>query len=143
VPTIAESAFIAQPIDRVFDVAADPELQLQWDAPTLRQVEKLTPGPLAQGARYRGNFKGFGVVTYEFAEFEPGRRFQHVARIPMGEMRHRFTFEQTAGGTQLTQHGDLRPNLVGRLLAPFVMNMLRKRFRTIADELAAYLASAT
>src|ERR687888_549811 len=86
VPSITEYAFIAQPTERVFDAAADPQLQLRWDAPTLRQVEKLTPGPLARGARYRGNFKGLGKVTYEFAEFEPGRAFQHVARMPMGEM---------------------------------------------------------
>ena len=84
-PSITETAFIAQPTARVFDAAADPQVQLEWDAPTLREVEKLTRGPLAPGARYRGNFKGFGVVTYEFAEFEPGRSFQHVARIPMGE----------------------------------------------------------
>ena len=141
-PTVAETAFIAHPTATVFAVAADPKLQLQWDAPTLRRVEQLTPGPLARGARYRGNFKGFGTVTYEFAEFEPGHSFQHVARIPMGEMRHRLTFEEAAGGTRLTQHGELRPNLVGRLLAPFVMRMFRKRFRTIADELNAYLASA-
>jgi Polyketide cyclase / dehydrase and lipid transport len=141
-PSIAETAFIAQPTISVFNAAVDPHLQLTWDAPTLRTVEKLTPGPLARGARYRGDFKGFGRVTYEFAEFEPGRCFQHVARIPMGEMRHRFTFEAAAGGTQLTQQGELRPNIVGRLFAPLVMNMLRKRFRTIAQELDAYLAVA-
>ena len=93
-PSIAETAYIAQPTHRVFEAAADPDVQLRWDGPTLRHVEKLTPGPLARGARYRGNFKGFGTVTYEFAEFEPGRSFQHVARMPMGEMRHRFTFEE-------------------------------------------------
>jgi uncharacterized protein YndB with AHSA1/START domain len=139
---ITETVFIAQPIATLFAAAADPQVQLKWDAPTLRHVEKLTPGPLARGARYRGNFKGMGVVTYEFSEFEPGRSFQHVARMPLGEMRHRFTFEEAAGGTRLTQHGELRPNLVGRLLAPFMMTMLRKRFRTIADELDAYLAAA-
>ena len=48
---------------------------------------------------------------------------------------------EAAGGTRLTQVGELRPNLVGRLFAPFMLRMLRKRFRTIADELDAYLAS--
>jgi uncharacterized protein YndB with AHSA1/START domain len=140
-PTISEAAFIARPAQQVFEAAADPQVQLQWDAPTLHHVERLSPGPLARGARYRGQFKGFGTVTYEFAEFEPGRCFQHVARIPLGEMRHRFTFEETSGGTRLTQQGELRPNLIGHLLAPFMLRMLRKRFRTIADELNAYLTS--
>jgi len=141
-PSVTDTAVINRPIDAVFAAAADPHVQLRWDADTLRSVEQLTPGPLGLGSRYRGNFKGFGVVTYEFAEFEPGRRFQHVARIPMGEMRHRFTFESVPAGTRVTQDGELRPNLVGRVLGPFVMGMLRKRFRTIAQELETYLAVA-
>jgi uncharacterized protein YndB with AHSA1/START domain len=141
-PTVSVTTVIAHPTSKVFDTAADPQLQLQWDAPTLSQVEKLTPGPLGRGARYRGKFKGFGLVTYEYAEFEPGRSFSHVARIPMGEMRHRFIFEETSSGTRLTQQGELRPNLVGRILAPFVMSMLSKRFRTIAAELETYLAAS-
>jgi hypothetical protein len=141
-PSVSVTAVVARPTADVFEAAADPQIQLRWDARTLRHVEQLTPGPLGRGSRFRGNFKGFGVVTYEFTEFEPGHRFQHVAKIPMGEMRHRFIFDQIPDGTRLIQEGDLRPNIVGRLLAPFIMRMLRQRFSTIAQELDAYLASA-
>lgn len=105
----------------------------------LKSVEKLTPGPLAQGSRYRGRFKGFGTVDYEFAEYEPSRRFAHQARIKLGEMRHTFTFEKVPEGTRMIQEGELLPNRLGRVLAPIMMRSLRKRFRTIAREIADYL----
>ena len=36
----------------------------------MKAVEKLTDGPLGKGSRYRGKFKGFGTIEYEFAEFD-------------------------------------------------------------------------
>src|SRR5437773_2649238 len=139
---INETATIAAPIERVFAAASDPAEQLRWDKDTLRSVEPLTPGPLVAGARYRGRFKGFGMVDYEFAEFDAPRRFAHVASMPMGRMTHRFTFRPVDGGTEITQTGSLDPNLLGRLLSPVVRAMLGKRFRLIADELSRYTATA-
>ncbi|PZR99691.1 MAG: hypothetical protein DLM69_07155 [Candidatus Chloroheliales bacterium] len=140
---VSESAIIDHPPSEVFSAAADPHKQLEWDPATLKSVEQLTPGPLRQGARYRGNFKGFGVMEYEFVEFEPGRRFTHRTIMKMGEMRHTFTFEPVATGTRLTQEGQLNPNLLGWLMGPLMTRMLRKRFREIAAELRQYLATAT
>jgi hypothetical protein len=139
--SVSESAVLGRSPEVVFHAAADPECQLVWDAATLRSVEKLSTGALGPGARYRGDFKGFGKVEYEFAEYEPGRRFAHVARIKMGEMRHVFTFEEVPQGTRMTQEGRLEPNAIGRLLGPVMMRSLKKRFRTIAVELNDYLAT--
>ena len=139
---ITVTATVAAPIERVFAAASDPAEQLRWDASTLRSVEQLTPGPLAAGTRYRGRFKGFGPVEYEYAEFDPPRRFAHLARMPMGRMTHRFTFTPVDGGTELTQTGSLDPNLLGRLLTPMVRVMLGRRFRLIARELSGYLDSS-
>lgn len=139
--TVKESAIIACPVARAFAAAADPHTQLAWDPDTLRSVEQLTPGPLTRGARYRGDFKDVGVVEYEFAEYEPERRFAHHTSMQMGKMRHIFTFERVPEGTRLTQEGHLTPNLLGRLLGPLIMAMMRKRFRVIASELNQYLTS--
>ena len=136
---VSESAVIPYPPAAVFETAADPHKQLEWDPNTLKAVEKLTQGPLGPGARYRGSFKGFGVMEYEFPEFEPPRRFAHRARLPMGEVRHTFVFEPVPEGTRLTQEGQVTPNLLGRLLRPLMARRLRKRFRTIAAELDQYL----
>jgi hypothetical protein len=139
--TVQESAIIPRPQLEVFDTAADPTTQLEWDAATLKRVEKLSPGPIGQGARYRGKFKGFGTVDFEFAEYEPPRRFTVLAKLPMGQMRHIFTFEAVPEGTRVTQEAQLTPNLLGRVAAPIMLRVLRKRFRTIADEVGTYLQS--
>jgi hypothetical protein len=133
---------IAAQLEETFDAAADPEIQLRWDAGNLLGVERLTSGPLAKGSRYRGRFKGMGTVEYEFAEFDRPRRFTHRTRVPFGTMSHRLSFEAAAEGTRLTQEAWLEPNLVGRLMSPIVGRMLRKRLPTVSAELRAYLTGA-
>jgi uncharacterized protein YndB with AHSA1/START domain len=125
--------------ERTFQVAADPETQLRWDAGTLQSVEKLTPGPLGKGSRYRGRFKGMGTVEYEFAEYDAPRRFAHRTRVPFGVMNHRLTFEPAAEGTRLTQEGWLEPNLIGRVIAPIANRLLSRRLPLVARELQDYL----
>jgi uncharacterized protein YndB with AHSA1/START domain len=136
---VAETVTIKHPRQQLFDIAADPESQLRWDPGTLRRVEKLTPGPLRAGARYRGRFKGLGTVEYEFAEYEPGRRFSHDSRMPaMGHLRHLFEFETVDGGTRLKQTIRVDPSGVGRVIAPLMKPMLRRRMRLIDAELTVY-----
>jgi hypothetical protein len=140
--TVTETAIIRGSQEEVFRTAADPEVQLRWDPGTLKSVEKLTPGPLAQGSRYRGRFKGYGTVEFEFADYDPPHRFAHRARMPLGTMNHVFTFQPVPDGTRLTQEGRLEPRGIGRVFGPLMMGALRRRFRTIARELGDYLGRA-
>lgn len=132
---------IAAPVEEVFDVAADPERQLEWDASTLRSVVKLSEGPLAKGSRYRGTFKRMGTVEYEFAEFDRPHRFAHRAALKMGRSQHVFTFEGSAGGTRITQEGTFEPKGPWVVMAPMMARMFRKRFQDISSELDAYLTA--
>jgi polyketide cyclase/dehydrase/lipid transport protein len=133
-------ATIPQPPDVVFPVISDPETQLIWDAATLRSVTKLDDGELARGSRYRGNFKGFGTVEYEFVDYQPVTRFAHLAKIPLGRMRHTTTLEPDGEGTRIIQVGELEPNLVSRLMGGMFRRNIRKRFATIVDEVSSYLS---
>ena len=135
---VTDSAVIHSAPERVFAVAADPQEQLKWDPGTLRAVEKLSSGPLAKGSRYRGDFKGYGTVEYDYTDFDPPRTFSHRATMKMGRMSHTFQFEAIPEGTRLNQVGRLEPNLLGRIMAPMLKAGLRKRFREIAAELDAY-----
>jgi hypothetical protein len=139
---VSETAIIPRPVDEVFAAASDPLKQLEWDPATMKRVEKLTPGPLGRGSRYRAAFKVMGTVEYDFPDFDPPRRFSHRTRLPMGEMRHTFIVEPVPQGTRLTQEGELRPTLLGRLMQPLMARMLRRRFRTVAQELSEYLEAA-
>ena len=138
---VSESVIIARAPQEIFDIAADPHEQLKWDPETLKQVKKLTPGPLAQGARYRGEFKGFGVVEYEFVTYEPGVRFAHHAAMNIGDMQHIFEFEAVPDGTRLTQTLLVEPKKMGKLLALIMPVMFKRRLRTINMELTGYMAS--
>jgi len=138
---VSESVIIARAPQEIFDIAADPHEQLKWDPETLKQVKKLTPGPLAQGARYRGEFKGFGVVEYEFVTYESGVRFAHHAAMNIGDMQHIFEFEAVPNGTRLTQTLLVEPKGMGKLLALIMPVMFKRRLRTINMELTGYLAS--
>ena len=139
---VSETTTIARAPQEIFDIAADPHTQLKWDPATLKHVEKLSSGPLAQGARYRGEFKGFGIVEYEFAVYEPGKRFAHHAVMNIGEMQHIFEFEAVPEGTRLTQTLLVEPKGIGKLLAPIMPMMLRRRLRTINAEIRGYVTSA-
>lgn len=135
---VNESVVIAREPADVFDVAADPERQLEWDAQTL-SVVKLTPGVLGRGARYRVTVKRFGVIEYVFPEFDRPVRFAHQALVTMGEMYHAFELEPVAEGTRLTQTIRVEPRGIGRVLRPLMPPMLRKLVRTINVELKQYL----
>ena len=135
---VSESVVIAREPADVFDIAADPERQLEWDAKTL-DVEKLTPGPLGRGARYRVEVKGLGVVEYEFSEFDRPVRFAHRGPVKIGELYHRFDFEPVPEGTRLTQAIRAEPRGIGRLLRPVMGPMLRKLLRTLNAELKEHL----
>src|SRR5215203_2705607 len=97
-PSVVVSETIPQPRGRVFEAAADPLIQRLWDANTLLSIEKLDPGPLGPGARYRGKFKGMGTVEFDYSMYEPISRFQHHSRMPVGEMFHTFELEEAPGG---------------------------------------------
>ena len=136
---VSDSVIIARSPLEIFDLAADPYTQLKWDPGTLQSVEKLTPGPLERGARYRGNFKGFGVVEYEFVEYEPGKQFAHQASMNIGDIRHIFEFEPIREGTQLTQSLIVEPKGIAKLLGPIMRRMLRRRLREINSEIKGYV----
>jgi hypothetical protein len=137
---VSHSSVLNHPPDLVFGTAAAPNKQLEWDSAVMKSVEKLNPGPLAKGARYRGDFGRMGRnVEYEFEEYDPPRRFAHRTKSPMGTLHHEFAFQSSSGGTQLTQAGRLDPNLLGRLGAPLVKRLFRRRFQQISEELGQYL----
>ncbi|MBI3243710.1 MAG: SRPBCC family protein [Chloroflexi bacterium] len=136
---ISESFIIERPPIEVFPIAADPDNQLKWDSENLKKVEKLTAGPLGRGARYRGSFKGMGVVEYDYSEYEPGRRFAHHSVVGMGDMLHLLEFEAVPEGTRLTQSMIVQTKGLWTLMTPFMKTMMRNRMRLVASEIKAYL----
>lgn len=131
-PTVSDSISISRPIARVFAALENPEVQVTYDGEMFRSVEKLTPGPIGKGTRFRGDFKGMGKVEYEYAGFEKDRLIEHAVKLPAGSARHRFEFTPEGTGTRLGQTIDVQLNLLGRILWPLMMKgMMGSRVRTL------------
>jgi uncharacterized protein YndB with AHSA1/START domain len=141
-PSVTDTTYIDRPPQIVFAALEDPETQVRYDHDTLRSVEKLTPGPIGMGTRFRGDFKGMGKVEYEYAKFELGHLIEHAVKMPFGEARHRFLFEQSTDGTRLAQTITVAPNLLGQLLWPLMIKrMMENRVRSLNERVKVYVES--
>jgi len=69
---IEGSVVICRPIEDVFAVVADPTLEPRYNA-IMTRSEKVTPGPVRVGTRFRDVTKGFGggEMTVEVTEIMP------------------------------------------------------------------------
>ena len=67
---VENSIGIAAPAETVFDYVTDVRREREWN-PQLREAEKLTPGPVGVGTRYRVRFgRGVGVAIIENTAFD-------------------------------------------------------------------------
>src|ERR1022692_4414314 len=67
---VENSIGIAAPAEAVFDYVTDVRREQEWN-PQLREAEKLTPGPVGVGTRYRVRFgRGVGAATIENTAFD-------------------------------------------------------------------------
>lgn len=120
-PTVTNSVLIAGPGASVFAAIEDPKVQMTFDE-MIRSVDKVTDGPIGKGTRFRGEFKGFGKVEYEYIDFEAGRLVVHGVKMPFGQMQHRFEVApEGSGSTRLVQSITAELNLLGKILWPIMM----------------------
>ena len=130
-PSVQDQIVIARPPETVFASLADPAVQMTYDA-EIRSIIQLSPGPVARGTRFRGDFKGLGQREIVYAELEPDRLIEHAVKLPFGAGRHRFELRPEGEGTRLVQTITLSPNVLGRILWPlFISRMLTKRVSSL------------
>lgn len=134
---IVVERIIAEPVAKLFDLVADPEQQVLWDK-GITSVEKLTPGPLSSGSRYRGQFPGLGSIEYSFLDYERNRTFAHLASMPFGNLRHRFEFlPAAAGATRIIQTIEVDPTGLWRFAMSMMAIGFKRRMRAIGARLEA------
>jgi len=142
--SVSDTVSINAPVSSVFAALADPEVQIRYDGEMFKAVEKLSPGPIGPGTRFRGRFKGMGNVEYSYDEFVDSQLIQHAVKMPFGAASHRFEFRPDTDGTTLAQSISVRPNLLGKIMWPLVMKrMMTKRVRTLNRLVKGYAEAAT
>ena len=76
---IENSIIIAARPEKVFGYVTDVRREPEWN-PQLREAEKLTPGPIGAGTRYRVRFgRGVGTAIIENTGFDRPRSWSGSA----------------------------------------------------------------
>jgi len=122
------SVMIRRPIGDVFAYVSDLRHSTEWQA-GLREVRKLTEGPLRVGTRFAFARKILGrtlEASNEFVAYEPDSVVTFRIDGPMsGEGS--YVFESTPEGTKVTSTVELRPRGLSRLAEPLIAGSLRRQ----------------
>lgn len=94
----------------VFGYLADLEHVPEWNW-AIDSTEKLTPGPVRMGSRYRQERSAPrpGVETIEITSLDPGRRFEIAGALGPFQSRLSYEIEPIVGGTRVTNRVELDP----------------------------------
>lgn len=115
---------IERPLEDVFAFFRDIDQHAGQKNTIVPVYDKVTPGPVGVGTRYREVVQVLPFVTGEILTevvgYEPGRRlaYRYVALGMKGELTYRFGAVE--GGTHLVQQQSLWPTGLLRLLSPMI-----------------------
>ena len=120
---------IARPPAEVAAFAREPDNAPKWYV-NIESIEWKSPPPLAIGSRvaFVAHFLGRRLAyTYEIVELEPEARL--VMRTSEGPfpMETTYTWERaSSGGTRMTLRNRGEPSGFGKMLAPLMVNAMRR-----------------
>jgi hypothetical protein len=137
---------IQRPIAEVFDLATCLLRCKVW-RPGVVEAEKLTPGEVQVGTRYRHQLKFLGV-TYDsnptITLWDPPHRMDYEDHSGPVKYEVSYSFEPTAEGTQFTMQVSGEP---GKSYMHFDEELLRaalvRQFESAANSLKDILESET
>jgi hypothetical protein len=123
---VENSIGIAAPAEMVFDYVTDVRQEPEWN-PQLREAEKLTPGPIGTGTRYRVRFgRGVGTAVIENTAFDRPRSWSAVSTSRRLEVHFRGKVTEFPGGCRLAVQTELLPHGALRVLSPFLRRLMRR-----------------
>jgi hypothetical protein len=139
------SAIIHKPLEEVFAFFRDIDQHAGQKGTIVPVYDKITPGPVGVGTRYREVVQVMPFVTgkilTEVAGYEPGRRlaYRYVALGMAGELT--YWFESVEEGTQVVQQQSLRPSGLLRLFSPMIGAMFSRMIERRLVEIKGFLES--
>ncbi len=122
------SAFIARPVETVFDFATDLANASVF-LPSVTKVELLTEGGIRPGARFRETrCVGRKERTAVIEIVEHRRPELHAASAAMLGMKatYRFRFSPDGGGTRVTMEALVQGNLLWKPFLGMMSRMMEK-----------------
>ena len=92
---------IQAPPDPIWDAMRNVESWSEW-TPTITSIRLLDPGPLALGTRAIVRQPKLLPARWQVMEFEDGRSFSWIMRLPGVRVTARHSVERTANGSRVT-----------------------------------------
>jgi hypothetical protein len=121
----SREATLRRPPEEVFDFLSDLRHELDWN-PAVRQVEKLTDGPVGVGTRYRAQWAGTPPTEVQVIGFDRPRAWATRSRAMGMDVIAAGRISPTPGGSLYAIHLDLRPRGLARLFAPLAKAMMER-----------------
>jgi hypothetical protein len=120
---------IDRPVDEVFDFVADERNEPRYN-PRILRVEKLTPGPIGQGTRFRAETTTMGRtagIAIQYTAYQRPRRLGSSIQMSAADIQGTLSFDPTAGGTRMGWTWDVRLRGWYRLLTPIIARSGRRQ----------------
>ena len=124
---------INRPVEAVFDFVADERNEPRYN-PRMLRVDKLSPGPIGLGTRFRAAMRTRprpAKMTTEFTGYERPRRVALRSHLSAMEIRGALTLDPVPEGTRMRWSWVVEPRGVFKLLAPLVARTGRRQEQAI------------
>jgi Polyketide cyclase / dehydrase and lipid transport len=119
--TVRGEIVIGRPVDVVFDYAADQSNEPRYN-PRMVHAEKITPGPVGKGTRFRSAVATGGrtaELLCEITACDRPRLLESFTTMAQADFSYTLRFEPAAGGsTRMRWSGRVMPKGGYRLFGP-------------------------
>jgi len=124
---------INRPAEEVFDFVADERNEPRYN-PRMLRADKLSPGPIGLGTRFRAEITSRrrpAEMTIENTGYERPRRLASTTRLSTMEIRGTLTFDPVPEGTRMQWSWHVEPRGVLKLMTPMVARMGQRQEQAI------------
>ena len=135
---------IGRPVDVVFDYVADQSNEPQYN-PQMVRAEKITPGPVGKGTRFRSAVASMGrtaEMLIECTGYDRPRLLESTTTMRQANISYTLRFEPAAAGTRMHWSGQVRPKGAFRLLGPVITWLGMRQEQRIWTSMKKHLEAA-
>jgi hypothetical protein len=136
---------ITRPVDVVFDYVADPSNEPQYNRQMVR-AEKMTPGPVGKGTRFRSAVTSRGrtaEMLIECTGYDRPKLFATTTTMAQADISYTLRFEPTPVGTRMRWSGDVQARGAIRLLDPVIAWLGRRQEQRIWAAMKRHLEATS
>jgi len=138
---IEGAILIRRPINEVFDFVADERNEPRYNS-RMRSAEKISPGPIGPGTRFRaatGTMRRPAEMTIEITGYERPQRLTSSTQVLAIDINGALTFTAVPEGTRVDWSWDVDTQRCSKVLAPIVARLGERQAQRIWTNLKQVL----